>query len=427
MQTIFDLVKIFQGFLVAIIIIKILIYLIIQYNIKKLSKKNCKCKKELKEKQEKESKNFIKFLAIVPGRNEEKVIKKIITDLKNQNYPKDKYEICIIADNCTDNTAKIAKSLGVNVFERFDETKKTKGYALDWFIQNHISNFEYDAVAIFDADNHIDSEFLKVMNKRVQNGDKFIQGNREIKNPDDNWISAGSAIFYWGEVLNDKMQKEPNCLTTRINGTGFVVVKELIKDGWKTTTLVEDVEFSLMKIFEGYKIRFEEKAIVYDEQPIEFYQSIKQRERWTIGQFECYQKLFITSIKKVISNPKSIEMWMQFDLLFNFLMLRAITILVITHTGLIISDIIFEGTYEVYDVYFGIKSLILSFIIFVLISLNQAYFTIKNKKKDLKKYMKYILLNPIFYITWAIVYVKILIKPDKNWVQIKRKDDIKNL
>lgn len=68
-----------------------------------------------------------KFMAIIPAHNEEAVIANLVDSLQKQDYDKNLYDIYVIADNCTDNTAKIAKAHGAIVFERFDETKKTKG------------------------------------------------------------------------------------------------------------------------------------------------------------------------------------------------------------------------------------------------------------------------------------------------------------
>ena len=75
-----------------------------------------------------------KFMDIIPAHNEEAVIGNLLESLQNQDYPKDLYDIYVIADNCTDNTAKIARDLGAIVYERFDSTKKTKGYAIQWFL-----------------------------------------------------------------------------------------------------------------------------------------------------------------------------------------------------------------------------------------------------------------------------------------------------
>ena len=72
-------------------------------------------------------------MAIIPAHNEEIVVGNLIASLQKQNYPKDLYDIYVIADNCTDNTAEVARKAGAIVYERFDEEHKTKGYALDWF------------------------------------------------------------------------------------------------------------------------------------------------------------------------------------------------------------------------------------------------------------------------------------------------------
>ncbi len=74
-----------------------------------------------------------RFMAIIPAHNEEAVVANLIESLKKQDYPKELFDIYVIADNCTDNTAKVAKEAGAIVYKRFDETKKTKGYALNWF------------------------------------------------------------------------------------------------------------------------------------------------------------------------------------------------------------------------------------------------------------------------------------------------------
>ena len=92
---------------------------------------------KIKEKPLKINKNH-KFMAIIPAHNEEAVVGNLIESLTKQNYDKNLYDIYVIADNCTDNTAKVAREAGAIVYERFDETKKTKGYALDWFLNKKI-------------------------------------------------------------------------------------------------------------------------------------------------------------------------------------------------------------------------------------------------------------------------------------------------
>ena len=92
---------------------------------------------KVKEKPILEEKNN-RFMAIIPAHNEEKVVGNLIASLQKQNYPRDLYDIYVIADNCTDNTAKVAKEAGAIVYERFDEEHKTKGFALNWFLHQKI-------------------------------------------------------------------------------------------------------------------------------------------------------------------------------------------------------------------------------------------------------------------------------------------------
>ncbi len=140
---------------------------------------------KLKDKPLKVNKNH-RFMAIIPAHNEEAVVGNLVESLKKQNYDKELYDIYVIADNCTDKTAKVARDAGAIVYERFDESKKTKGYALNWFLMKKIKeDAPYDAFFVFDADNIVDKNFTKNMNKKLCQGEEVVQGYRYIKNPTD--------------------------------------------------------------------------------------------------------------------------------------------------------------------------------------------------------------------------------------------------
>ena len=233
-----------------------------------------------------------KFMAIIPAHNEEAVVGNLIESLKNQNYNKDLYDIYVIADNCTDNTARVAKKAGAIVYERFDEAHKTKGHALQWFLAQKIEeDAPYDAFCIFDADNIVDENFLKVMNKKLCQGEEVVQGYKDIKNPSDSWVSAGYAIFYWTMHRFYHLARYNLGLSPLLNGTGFMVKFDVVKpNGWETQTLTEDIEFSLKQIIQGRKLGWATDAIVYDEQPVGFKQSWSQRSRWTVGHMQCIKE-----------------------------------------------------------------------------------------------------------------------------------------
>ena len=225
-----------------------------------------------------------RFIIVLPANNEESVIANLIKSLQMQDYEKSLYDIYVIADNCTDGTANVARENGAIVYERFDENKKTKGYALNWFLDIMKDKKDYyDALLVFDADNVVDKNFLNVMNKKLCQGEVLVQGYRDIKNPTDTWVSGGYAIFYWTMNRLYHLARYNMGLSPLINGTAFMVKWDiLIDEGWNTKTLTEDIEFALINISKGVKLGWAKDAIVYDEQPLTFKQSWKQRERWSV-------------------------------------------------------------------------------------------------------------------------------------------------
>ena len=263
-----------------------------------------------------------------------------IEAIKNQTYNKELYDIYVIADNCTDNTAKVAKEAGAIVYERFDSTKKTKGYALNWFLQQKIEeDAPYDAFFIFDADNIVDKNFIKNMNKKLCQGEDVVQGYRDIKNPTDSWITAGYAIFYWTLHRFYHLARYNIGLSPLLNGTGFMVRFDVVKpNGWDTQTLTEDIEFSLKRIIAGKRLGWATDAIVYDEQPVGFKQSWSQRSRWTVGHIQCMHKY----TKDLAMAAKENKTLMNFDGLLYII--GSIPMFVITLILLLTNFAIYAGT-----------------------------------------------------------------------------------
>lgn len=360
-----------------------------------------------------------RFMAIIPAHNEAAVVGNLIESLKKQNYPKDLYDIYVIADNCTDNTAEIAKNAGAIVYERFDETKKTKGYALNWFLAQKIEeDASYDAFCVFDADNIADKDFLKAMNKKLCQGENVVQGYRDIKNPSDNWITAGYAIFYWTMNRFYHLARYNIGLSPLLNGTGFMVRFDIIKPtGWDTKTLTEDIEFSLKNIIEGRKLGWATDAIVYDEQPTSFKQSWSQRSRWTVGHIQCmkeYTKLLAIAVKE----HKTL---MNFDGLLYIL--GSIPMFVITIVLVLLNFIIFaaKGMTAAELGLNILRYLIPTFILPIL----TAIFIMILDKKEIKPMLKGLIFYPLFLGSWLLINFKCLFKRETKWEKIEHVRDIK--
>ncbi len=358
-----------------------------------------------------------KFMAIIPAHNEENVIRNLIESLKKQDYPKELYDIYVIADNCTDATAEIAKEAGAKVLKRFDEAHKTKGYALNWFLKQKIEeDADYDAFCVFDADNIVDKNFLKNMNKKLCQGEEIVQGYRDIKNPTDSWITGGYAIFYWMMNRFYHLARYNLGLSPLINGTGFMVKFDVVKpNGWQTITLTEDIEFSLINIAKGRKLGWATDAIVYDEQPVKFDQSWSQRSRWTVGHIQC-MKNYTKDLAKGVVEHKTL---MNFDgLLYMF----GIPMMIITLLLLVINSLLYLGAEMTLAELIGnfARYLIATFILPVITGV--AIMALDKRK--IRPMLIGILGYPLFLGSWIIINLKCLIKPNTKWEKIEHVRDI---
>ena len=359
-----------------------------------------------------------RFMAIIPAHNESAVVANLVESLKKQNYPKELYDIYVIADNCTDNTAEKARNAGAIVYERFDETKKTKGFALQWFLAQKIEeNAPYDAFCVFDADNIADSNFFTAMNKKLNQGETVVQGYRDIKNPSDNWITAGYAIFYWTMNRFYHLARYNVGLSPLLNGTGFMVKFDVIKEtGWNTKTLTEDIEFSLKNIIEGRKLGWATDAIVYDEQPTGFKQSWSQRTRWTVGHIQC-MKEYTGLLAAAVKEHKSL---MNFDGLLYIL--GSIPMFVVTLILLAINIIMYIVGGNAMDLLMNLlRYLIPTF----LLPIFTAILIMKIDKKPIKPMWKGLIFYPLFLGSWLLINFKCLFVRNTKWEKIEHKRDIK--
>lgn len=254
--------------------------------------------------------HYHKFAVLIPARNEELVIGQLIKSIKKQNYPEGLVDIFVIADNCTDHTAKVAAEAGAIVKERFNRIKVGKGYALDYMIkhiQNNYAERNYDGIFVLDADNLLDENYIMEMNKTFNQGYRVITSYRNSKNYGQNWISAGYALWFLheAEYLNlPRMTLNTSCA---VSGTGFLIHQDVIKenDGWIHHLLTEDIEFSVAQIIKGEKIGYCRNAQFYDEQPVTFDQSWNQRLRWAKGFYQVFGKYGKDLFRNMIAGKRN--------------------------------------------------------------------------------------------------------------------------
>ncbi len=232
-----------------------------------------------------------RYAVIISARNERAVIGGLLDSIHRQNYPSELVDIYVVADNCTDDTAAVARAHGAVVYERFNHVQIGKGYALNYLfrcIEERVGLDTYDGFLVFDADNVLDENYIASMNDVFDQGYTVVTSYRNSKNYGSNWISAGYALWFLREskYLNGaRMQCGTSCA---ISGTGFLVASEVIREnhGWKHHLLTEDIEFSTDSIIQGRVIGYSEDAVLYDEQPVHFRESWNQRLRWSKGFYQ---------------------------------------------------------------------------------------------------------------------------------------------
>ena len=234
-----------------------------------------------------------KYAIMICARNEENVIANLAKSIRAQDYPAELINIVLVADNCTDNTAAVAKELGLTVYERFNKEKIGKGYALEYGLSKVAEDFGedyFDAFIVFDADNILTENFVTEINKTFSDGYEVITCYRNSKNYADSWLSAGSGLWFLrdSKYLNGSRMRIGAC--PQVSGTGFLFSNEIRKEygGWPFHTLTEDYEFTCYSVIRGKKFGYCEEARFYDEQVSGFVQSWNQRLRWCKGGLQSF-------------------------------------------------------------------------------------------------------------------------------------------
>jgi|SRR5579884_256636 len=226
-----------------------------------------------------------RFGIIIPAHNEELLLDRLLKSINKQNYPSEIVKTIVVADNCSDNTAKIGIENGALVLERKDDNLRGKGYAIKFSLERIAIN-EYDAIFIIDADSIIREDLFIQLDKVLRNGKKIIQCYNGVANPDKSWFTRlldvsrtiGNEIYHPG--------KQKLGLSSYLMGNGMCFsVDILTKYGWDAFTVGEDWEYYAKLVQSGEEVAFANKARVYHQESTSLKQATSQRMRWSSGRF----------------------------------------------------------------------------------------------------------------------------------------------
>ena len=207
-------------------------------------------------------------------------------------------------------------------------------------------------------------------------------------------------------------------LSPLLNGTGFMVKFDVIKpNGWDTETLTEDIEFSLKRIIQGRKLGWATDAIVYDEQPVGFKQSWKQRTRWSVGHIQCIEK-YTKSLALAVKEHKTL---MNVDGLLYIL--GSIPMFVITLILLVLNTVMYLGNgMTTADLIMNYLRYLIPTFIFPILT---GVLILKLDHRPIKPMIRGLLCYPLFLGSWLLINFKCLFKRDTSWEKIDHVRDIK--
>jgi cellulose synthase/poly-beta-1,6-N-acetylglucosamine synthase-like glycosyltransferase len=238
------------------------------------------------------SKLSTRFALLVPAHNEEAVLETLFASLHALDYPPALMDIHVVADNCTDATATLARESNASVYERQDAREQGKGYALRWLLsQLEAAGREYDAYVVIDADSQVSSNFLQVMNAQLQAGRSIIQSQYRVQNSEEAWTAGLRAVAF--ALFNHLRPLGRSALgwSCGLKGTGMCFSRAVVKQfSWTSFSLTEDIEHHVALLQAGLRIAYAPAAIVWSAMPTSLKQAQSQQMRWERGRLALVRR-----------------------------------------------------------------------------------------------------------------------------------------
>ena len=302
----------------------------------------------------------LRYGILIPTRNEQNVIANLIDSIKKSDYPEENLHIFVVAHNCSDKTAAVARDSGATVYEYNNPNECTKGYALKYLIDRISKDHKdehFDGFFILDADNILDGQFISKMNDAyIANGEQsVITSFRNSKNFGSNIMSALYGLYFvYGCRIESRGRTVLGC-STRVQGTGYIVPAKALEKGWKYVTLTEDWEITADQIIGNTPVVYCDEAMFYDEQPMTWRIMWRQRLRWMRGHTLVFLQRFGDLVRELFKSPKKggcTRKFSVYDISVNVLPIGVITVAlgIIEHTMYLLAPL-FDSSLSIVQVY----------------------------------------------------------------------------
>ena len=229
----------------------------------------------------------LRFNVIVPAHNEAAIIERTIASLLGIDWPRDRFRVVVIADNCSDDTAAVARAAGAEVWERSDAANRGKGYALQYAFAASRDGHWADAVVVVDADSEASPNLLQAFAARIESGMEAVQSHYGVRNPMASWRTRLITIAKGSFHIVRSRAREKLGLSCGIRGNGWCVTHKLLERvPYEAFSLTEDVEYGITIGLAGYRVAYADEA--HSDADMVSSEDIarRQRQRWEDGRFQ---------------------------------------------------------------------------------------------------------------------------------------------
>lgn len=365
-----------------------------------------------------------RFAILVAARNEEAVIGHLVESLVAQEYPSTLFDIYVIPNNCTDRTEQVARQAGAQILECAFPVR-SKGDVLRQVVAMILAKGQHDAICVFDADNVVDPGFLQSMNNAWCAGAKAAQGFRDSKNPHDTIISGNYSLYYWMVNRFYSHARNKAGLSAIVNGSGFMADVGLLRSmgGWNTKTLTEDIEFTTKCILQNVRVEWVPQAITYDEQPLTFLQSWRQRCRWSTGTYQCLSLYLLPLVRTLFSGGLHGVRARLDQIIFLLAPLMQLAWLVSLVMGQLLR--VLQIHYDLFPSTPLFTQLFLSIAVSYALSLGMSVLVMLLERKPIRSMLRGIFTYWVFIMSWLPINAYCLVHRTTEWKTIAHTRSVK--
>ena len=241
-----------------------------------------------------------RLAVVMPAHNEAEGITDCVTNLQASVRNAPGCELVVIADNCQDETARLASEVGARVLVRNNTELRGKGYALNFAFTTMLAE-NLDGFIVVDADSRVSSDFVFAFQRAFASGEHALQCRYRVGNPDASprarlqhvaWLAFNDLRLAGRDRLN---------VSVGILGNGFALSREVIENvPYQAGSIAEDLEYHLELVKSGFAVRFLDSVIVQADAPNQSVNASVQRSRWEGGRFRLMVEHIPALFKAVV-------------------------------------------------------------------------------------------------------------------------------